>query len=124
MAVCRCRDVSRDPLPLVFTGIKRDGSQKSAYRKISSHSLASERSDDVYVSASVGGGETSLRVEDIGEESSGMFSGDEQVDGAGGGGGGGGGGGSAFDYGENDEQDYGSFMPWIKVLVFVQVSGL
>ena len=51
--------------------------------------------------ATAGGGDTSLRVDDIGEESSAVLS-DEQTDGA-------------FDYCENDEQDYGSFMPWIRV---------
>ena len=74
--------------------MKRSGSQRSG-RKVSTQSLVSERSDEEGMRVD------NVRVEDAGEESPGMLSDETQ---------------EAFEFPDVDDQDYGSFMPWIKVL--------
>ena len=74
----------------------RNGSQRSN-RKVSTHSLASERSEGHDAGAQAG---TSAATGSGGDESPGVFS-DEHSD-------------SAFDA-DDDETDYGAVMPWIKV---------
>ena len=75
----------------------RNGSQRST-RKVSAHSLASDRSD-AHEGAQGGGGVSGSG----GDESPGVFS-DEHSD-------------SAFDAFDEDETDYGAVMPWIKVRI-------